>query len=175
MTRRKRFLRVYSQADWFAHLMLSTCIVAAINFFDILSLMARDLEDRTADGFTSTACHFGPPAPFYPRFFALVALLIATPCSFKKTAGGRFVASLGSALALVFYIFWWADSYHSFRNFEDLAGIHALIHPEVKQLAYLYQGTPPDLAVALSSAVCLTLLLDRLLDGEKKRGELVGS
>jgi hypothetical protein len=166
MTWRKRFLRVYSHADWFAHLMLSTCIVAAINFFDIVSLMARDFETRTADGFTITACRFGPPAPFYPRFFALAALLVATPSAFKKTAGSRLVASIATAVALAFYVFWWAESYVRLRNYEYLAGIKALIDPEVKQFAYLYQGTPPDLAVALSTAVCLILLLDRLFEGE---------
>ena len=126
--------------------------------------MARETATRTVDGFTITSCHFGPPAPFYPRFFALVALLIATPYSFKKTAGSRLVASIGSAVALGFYVFWWADSYYRLRSFEAYAGIPALIHPEVKQFAYLYQGAPPDLVVAVSTAVCLVLTLDRMFD-----------
>ena len=165
MTWRKRFLRVYSHADWFAHLLFATCIVAALNFLDVLSLMAERsvlAEEAARHGFTM--CFFGPPKPFYPRFFALVALLIATPCAFKKTAGSRLVASIATTVALAFYVFWWADSYYRLRSFEDHAGIQALIHPEIKQFAYLYQGTPPDVAVALSTAVCLTLLLDRLFD-----------
>jgi hypothetical protein len=165
MTWRKRFARVYSQADWFAHLMLSTCIVAALNFLDVLSLMfERAAAAAEAARHGITVCFFGPPAPFYPRFFALVALLIATPYSFKKTAGSRLVASIGSAVALGFYVFWWADSYYRLRSFEAYAGIPALIHPEVKQFAYLYQGAPPDLVVAVSTAVCLVLTLDRMFD-----------
>lgn len=164
---RERFLRVYSEADWFAHLLLATSIVAAINFFEIFSEMAREVGSSDASGYTITSCHFGPPAPFYPRSIVLGALFLATLSAFKRTAYSRLVASIGSAVALAAYVFWWLDSYRSFRNFEDFAGIHALIHPQVKQFAYLYQGTPVDLAIALSTAVCLVLLLDRLFDGEK--------
>jgi hypothetical protein len=165
MTWRKRFLRVYSHADWFAHLLLSTCIVAALNFLDVLSLMAeRAAAAAEAARHGWTMCFFGPPEPFYPRFFALVGLLIATPFSFNKTAGSRFVASIGSAVALAAYSLWWFESYRAFHNFESGAGIGVLTYPDIKQFAYLYQGTPPDLAVALSAAVCLTLLLDRLFD-----------
>ena len=167
---RERFLRVYSEADWFAYLLLSTCIVAAINFFEILLETIVDtqtLGDRVVDGYEITSCYFGPPPAFFPRFFVLVALLVVTLNAFKRTGFNRLVASIGSAAALGVYVLWWVDSYRSFRNFEDLAGIQALIHPHVKQFAYLYQGTPVDLAIALSIAVCLVLLLDRLFDGEK--------
>jgi hypothetical protein len=174
MRRRERFLRRYSEADWFAHLLLSTCIVAVINFVDIFSQMARDVGTRAVDGYVITACHFGPPAPFYPRFFVLVALLIATPCAFKRTALSRFISAVAAAAALAAYILWWIGSYRTLRNYEDFAGIQALINPEVKQFAYLYHGTPPDLAVTLSIAVCLVLTLDRLFDGEKKREECYG-
>ena len=173
MTRRERFLRVYSEADWFAHLLLATCLVAAINFLDILSQMVPEVGTHTADGFTITHCTFGPPPPFYPRFIVLVALSIATATAFKKTPGNRLVASVGSAVALGAYVFWWLASYRILRNFEDFAGIHALIHPEVKQFAYLSQGTPLDLGIALSTAVCLVLVLDRLFDGEKTRGTII--
>lgn len=171
MKRRERFLRVYSQADWFAHLMLSTCLMAAINFFDIfVQTMTRDFGSRTVDGFTLTVCWFGPPAPFRPRFFVLIALLVATPNAFKATAFNRFLASVGSAAALTSYILWWIASYLRLRNYEDFAGIQAFIHPEVKHFAYLYHGTPLDLAIAVSTAVCLVLLVDRLFTMD--RGEV---
>jgi hypothetical protein len=163
MTRSERFLRVYSEADWFAHLLLATCVVAAINFVDILSIMAeRSAHAREAARHGISICYFGPPTPFYPRFIVLVALLIATPFAFKKTACSRFVTGIGSAVALGAYVFWWFASYYILRNYEGLADIRALIHPEVNQFAYLLHGTPPDLAVTLSIAVCLILTLDRL-------------
>jgi len=168
MTRRERFLRIYSRADWFAHLLLSTCILAAINFLDILAeTTTRYSGSRTVDGFTFTTCHFGPPPPFYPRFFVLVALLFAALNVFKRTAFNRFLASVGSASALLTYVTWWINSFRTFRNYEEFADIKALVHPEVKQFAYLHHGTPLDLAIVLSIAVCLVLLLDRLFDGEK--------
>lgn len=168
MTRRERFLRIYSQADWFAHLMLSTCLLAAVNFLDIfVQTMARPTEIR-GDGYTITFCYFGPPVPFYPRFFVLIALIVATLNAFKETVFNRFLASVGSAAALTIYLLWWLASYRTFRNYENFAGIQALIHPEVKHLAYLYYGTPLDLGIAISTVVCLVLLVDRLFDGEKK-------
>lgn len=143
--------------------MLSTCVVAAINFLDILvQTIAESMPSRTADGFVVIHCYFGPPPPLHPRFFVLIALFIATPNAFKRTAFNRFLASVGTAAALGTYVLWWIDSFRTFRNYEDFAGIQALIHPEVRQFAYLYHGTPLDFAVALSIAVCLVLLLDRL-------------
>jgi hypothetical protein len=170
---RERFLRVYSEADWFAYLLLATCIVAALNFFETLSetiAAAQAAGSRTVDGFTITICYVGHPPPFYPRFFILVALLVATLTVFKRTTRSRLVASIGSAIALGAYVFWWVESYRSFRNFEDFAGVKALVHPEVKHFAYLYYGTPIDLGIALSIGVCFVLLLDRLFDGEKTQG-----
>ena len=162
MTRRERFLRTYSQADWFAHLMLSTCLLAAINYLDVLvHSIVRSMPVRTGD-FVLTACYFGPPPPLCPRFFVLLALLLAAPNAFMRTAHNRLFASIGSASALSTYVIWWINSFHTFRNYEDFAGIQALVHPEVKQFAYLYYGTPLDLAIAISTAVCLVLLLDRL-------------
>lgn len=170
MTRRERFLRIYSQADWFAHLMLSTCLLAAVNFLDILSqTIERSIQTRSADGFVLTACTFGPLEPFYPRFFVLVALLVATLNVFKRTVFNRFFASVGSAAGLTIYILWWMDSYRTLRNYEELAEIRALVHPEVKLFAYLHHGALLDLAVTISIAVCLILTLDRLFDGEKFR------
>ena len=163
MTRRERFLRIYSRADWFAHLLLSTCILAAINFLDIfVQTILRSLPSRAVDGFVLTACYFGPPPPYYPRFFVLVALLVAALNVFKRAAFNRFLASVGSAGALITYILWWMASYHRFRNYERLDDIKVLVHPEVRQFAYLSHGTPLDLAIVLSIAVCLVLLLDRL-------------
>ncbi|HKV37087.1 MAG TPA: hypothetical protein VJP89_22290 [Pyrinomonadaceae bacterium] len=97
----------------------------------------------------------------------MAALLVATLTVFKRTTRSRLVASIGSAIALAGYVFWWAESYRTFLNFEDFAGVKVLAHPEVKHFAYLYYGTPSDLGIALSIAVCLVLLLDRLFDGEK--------
>ena len=152
--------------------MLSTCLLAAVNFLDILSqTIERSIPTRSADGFVLTACYFGPLVPFYPRFFVLVALLIATLNVFKRTAFNRFLASVGSAAGLTIYILWWMDSYRTLRNYEEFAEIRALVHPEVKLFAYLHYGTPLDLAVAISTAVCLILTMDRLFDGEKFRVE----
>lgn len=55
-----------------------------------------------------------------------------------------------SAAALAVYIRWWITSQH-----------------EVKHFAYLHYGTPIDVGITLSIAVCLVLLLGRLFDGEK--------
>lgn len=143
--------------------MLSTCLLAALNFLDIFSqTIARSIPVRTDDGFVLIACYFGPPLPLYPRFFVLLALVIAAPNAFKRTAHNRLFASIGSASALSTYVIWWINSFRAFRNYEDSADIKALVHPEVRQFAYLHDGTPLDLAVAVSIAVCLILLLDRL-------------
>ncbi|HKS10245.1 MAG TPA: hypothetical protein VJS13_11905 [Pyrinomonadaceae bacterium] len=158
---RERFLRVYSEADWFAHLLLATCIVAALNFLEVFSetiAAAQAAGTHVVDGFEITVCYFGPPPAFYPRFFVLVALLVASLNVFKRTAFNRVIASLGSGVALAAYVLWWVDSYRSFCNMRTL---------QVKQFAYLYDGTPIDLGIVLSTAVCLVLLLDRLFDGEK--------
>lgn len=153
--------------------------MAAINFVDILSQTMAEAQaagTRIVDGYEITICYFGPPPSFHPRFFVLLALLIATSAAFNRTAFSRFISSVGSASALGIYILWWTASYRMLRNYEDFAGIQALIHPEVKQFAYLCHGSPIDLAVVLSTGVCLVLMLDRLFDGEKKReGELLFS
>lgn len=152
--------------------MLSTCLLAAVNFLDILSqTIERSIPTRSADRFVLTACYFGPLEPFYPRFFVLVALLVATLNVFKRTAFNRFFASVGSAAGLTIYILWWMDSYRTLRNYEELAEMRALVHPEIKLFAYLHYGAPLDLAVTISTAVCLILTLDRLFDGEKFRVE----
>lgn len=169
MTWRERFLRIYSQADWFAHLMLSTCLLAAVNFLDILSQTLTQLASRNDGDYWTIGCTFGPPPPFYPRFFVLVALLVAALNVFKRTAFNRFFASVGSAAGLTIYILWWMDSYRRLRNYEELAEVRALVHPEIKLFAYLHYGAPLDLAVTISIAVCLILTLDRLFDGEKFR------
>ena len=167
MRRRERFLRVYSEADWFAHLLLATCIVAAINFLDVISIMAaREAEAAEAARHGWMICYFGPPTPFYPRFFVMLALVVAGVAVFKRTVRSRLVASVGSTVAVAIYVLWWISSYRMLRNFEVNAGIKALVHPEVNHFAYLYQGTPADLAVTLSTAVCLVLTFDRLLGGE---------
>ena len=151
--------------------MLSTCLLAAVNFFDILSQTLEPFTRSRTDDDWTIGCSFGPPPPFYPRFFVLVALLIATLNVFKRTAFNRFFASVGSAAGLTIYILWWMDSYRTLRNYEELAEMRALVHPEIKLFAYLHYGAPLDLAVTISTAVCLILTLDRLFDGEKFRVE----
>jgi hypothetical protein len=163
MTRREVFLRVYSQADWIAHVLLATCIVAVINLLDVFSQMVeRATAVRTVDGFEVTACYFGPPTPFYPRLIVAAALLIAVLAAFGQTVSCRFISSAGLAAAMAAYVFWWFESYQIFHNFEEFAGIRVLTNPEIKKFAYLYAGTPADLAIALSIAVCLVMMLDRL-------------
>lgn len=167
MRLRERLLRAYSDADWIAHLLLSTLIAAAINLFDILSQSIAEAQaagTHDVDGFEITVCYFGPPTPFYPRLIVLAALSISTPAAFKRSASCRLISSVGLASAMSIYVFWWLASYRQFRNVEELAGIHFLNHPEIKQFAYLYEGTSFDLAVALSTAVCLVIMLDRLFD-----------
>jgi hypothetical protein len=118
MRRRDQLLRIYSEADWFAHLLLSTCIVAACNFLDVISIMAaRAAEAAEAARYGIMICYFGPPTPFYPRFLVLVGLVIATVAVFKKTVRSRLVASVGSTVALAMYVLWWISSYRMLRSF----------------------------------------------------------
>jgi hypothetical protein len=49
-----------------------------------------------------------------------------------------------------------------FRNFTEV-DIRFLDNPEIKQVAYLYNGTWFDVWVAESLVVCFVLLVDRLL------------
>ena len=174
MTRRELFLRVYSQADWTAHVLLATCIAATLNFTEVLSQLFARAHGGTygVDGvqFTINVCYFGPPRPFYPRFIVAVALLLATPAAFRQTVSCRFTSSVGLGAAMASYFFWWLSSYRTFRNFEELADIRVWSNPEVKHFAYLYTGTPADLAIALSIAVCLVMMLDRLCGGEGDAG-----
>lgn len=163
-----RFRKRYAEADWIARLIVTTCFAAALNFGDVFSehmRLARQAGTYFVDSYQITVC-FGPPPAFRPRLFVLLALLIATLGAFKKTVGGRVVSSVGLAGSLAIYISWWRASYASFLNFESYE-IKFLDSSEIRQAAYLYGASWLDLGVALSTFVCLTLVLDRLFDGEK--------
>jgi hypothetical protein len=163
----ERLLGSYS-GDWIAHLILTTCSAAVINFWQVLAeIFARyeRLQPRSADGFEITAC-FGPPPALYPRFIVMAALLIATLAACKRIATRRFISAVCLATALGVYVCWWIDSYRIFRNFEDLQ-TRFLVNVAFIQSACLYGGTFLDLAVVLLISVCLVIVLDRLFDGEK--------
>jgi hypothetical protein len=170
MTRRRGFWRCYGEADWIAHLVLTTCFAAALNFVEVFSnamAAAQAAGTHVVDGYEITVCYFGPPASFYPRLIALGGLLIATTAAFKRTFLARSACGFGLVISLGIYIYWWLYSYRSFLNFED-ARIRFVSGTEIHQSAYLYNGTFLDLGVALSLIICLVSVLDRLLDGEKE-------
>jgi len=158
MTRANRFLRCYADADWIARLVLTTCFAAALNFAEIFS--------HSMAAAASGVCYLGPPAAFYPRFLVLAGLLIATPAAFKRTPSCRLTCGIGLTVSLGTFIYWWLESYRVFRNFEKFQ-IAFLNSVEIRQAAYLYQATFLDLGVALSLLICLVIVLDRLVDGEK--------
>jgi hypothetical protein len=106
-------------------------------------------------------CYFGPPVGFYPRFFVFAALLFALVGNFRRTFPRSIISTTGAAAALSAYIYWWLHSYRVFRNFTDV-DIRFLNNPEIKQAAYLYNGTWFDVCVAVSLVVSLVLLVDRL-------------
>jgi len=167
----KRLLRDFAEADWIAHLMLTTSFAALLNFWNLLAeLFARYEASRShsVGGLEIMVCYFGPPPAFYPRLIVLMTLLIATLAAFKRVASRRFISAVCLALALGVYVCWWIDSYRIFRNFEELQ-IPFLASTEIRQTAYLYGGTFSDLAMALAISVCLVIVLDRLFDGEKVR------
>jgi hypothetical protein len=165
----KTLLRDFAEADWIAHLMLTTSFAALLNFWHLLAeVFARyeALRPHSVGGFEIMVCYFGPPPAFYPRLIVLLTLLIATLAAFKRIASRRFISAVCLAIALGVYACWWIDSYRIFRNYEELQ-IPFLANTGIRQTAYLYGGTFSDLAVALLTSVCLLMVLDRLFDGEK--------
>ena len=139
-------------------------LVATVNFGIIFIenwKAASASGTHVVDGYQVTICYFGPPVGFYPRFFVFAALLLALVGVFRRTFPRSIVATTGVAVALSAYIYWWLHSYRVFRNFSDVE-IQFLNHPEIKQVAYLYNGTWLDACVAASLVVCFVLLVDRL-------------
>ena len=102
-----RFLQRYAEADWIARLVLTTCFAAALNFGDIFTetlAASQAAGTRIVDGYEITVCYYGPPPAFRPRFFVLLALVLATLGAFKKTVGCRVFTSVGLAGSLTIYI-----------------------------------------------------------------------
>jgi len=146
--------------------LLALCLTAAYNFsliFDETMKAANASGTHTTpDGFAITVCYFGPPIGFYPRFFVLLALVIACAGVLRRSVGGKVVSLLGAAGALSAYVYWWAASHKAFRAYSGI-GIDFLNHPEVSQVAYLYEGSRLDVCLAGSLLVALVLLAERLL------------
>jgi hypothetical protein len=138
--------------------MLALLSVAALNFAQILyeAYEAASVSRTSPDGFTVTACYFGPPAGFYPRFFVFTFLLTACLGCFTKSFRGRSVSLLGVAAAFSVYLYWWVDSHRAFKNFSSYE-IDFLNHPEVAQVAYLYNGNWWDVCLAVSLFTALVL------------------
>ena len=155
---------------WLGLFIVSLFFAAAINFgYVFLETMEASHASGThvIDGFEITYCYFGPPAAFYPRLVVFVSLLVASIGLFQRTFPRSGLTLLGLTGAGLAYVYWWADSYRVFTNFEE-AGISFMNNFEVRQVAYLYNGTSFDIAIALSSIVSLVLLLDRGLFPKEK-------
>ncbi len=153
-------------------LLVATCCVAAFNFGEIF---VRTMKAASAAGtyrlggeYELTVCYFGPPLCFYPKFLIACSLLIVTVAVFRQSFPRSVMAVTGLVVALTAYSYWWIASYRAFRNFGD-AGISFINNPEIKQAAYLYQGTWLDAGVAASVVVCSVLLLGKITN----RSELV--
>jgi hypothetical protein len=163
-------LRHHRSIGWLDGFLVITCLAAALNFVYIFVQTwkaASAAGTHIVDGYEITICYFGPPVGFYPRFFVFVTLLIATVGVFRRSFPRSLIAIVGVAAALSVYIYWWLQSYRVFRGFTDV-DIDFLNNPEIKQAAYLYQGTWFDVCVAASIVVCFVLLLDRLLNPQRR-------
>ena len=142
------------------------CLTAAYNFSLILHETVKAAgaagSHTTPEGFVITACYFGPPFGFYPRFFVALSLLCACVGVLRRGAGGRLASLLGAAGAFAAYVYWWAASYKVFKAYSGL-DIDFLNHPAVSQTAYLYGGSWVDVCLAVSLLVALVLLAERVL------------
>jgi uncharacterized membrane protein len=159
-------LRRFHSIGWLGRCVLITCFASAVNFGIIFVQNWRAASasgTQVIDGFELTICYFGPPVGFYPRFFVLVALLVASIGVFRRTFPRSIIATLGVAGGFLTYVYWWLHSYRVFRNFTEV-DIPIIDNPEITQVAYLYQGTRLDLCVVAALIVCLVLLFDRLLN-----------
>ena len=154
---------------WIGRFLLATCVAAAFNFADIFfqtMKAASAAGTNVVDGYEITVCYFGPPASFYPRFVISCSLLIATLGIFRRSFPRSPILVIGLIGALTAFIYWWIASYRVFRNFTE-AGVSFLNNPEIKQAAYLYQGTWFDISVAVSVVLFVILLLERLIDQKR--------
>jgi hypothetical protein len=154
---------------WLGHFIVAACVAAAFNFAQIYSQTmkaANAAGTHIVDGYEITVCYFGPPAAFYPRLLVFGALLVASVGVLRPAFPRSLITLVGLTGALSAYIYWWMASYRIFRNLSH-ADIHFLNNTEIKQTAYLYQGTWLDVCVAISIVVCLVLLLDRLLKRQR--------
>jgi hypothetical protein len=157
MSAGRRFVRWYADADWLTHLILFTCLAAAVNFADILvASMPEPVEH--VDNFVITSCRLGPPIPFYPRFFALTSLIVGALGLPHRSSLVKLISGAGLAGAVGSYALWWRQSFQIFS-----AAAVDLGSAEVGHTAYLYQGTTLDIFVVSSSFACLVLVLDRLV------------
>lgn len=159
MSAGRRFARWYADADWLTHLLLFTCLAAAVNFADIV---VKSMPEPVAavDGFVIISCRLGPPMPFYPRLIALLSLLFAVLGLCDRSSLFKLISGAGVAGVLGVYGLWWHQSYRMFAA----AGID-LSSADLRHTAYLYQGTPLDIFVVSASFACLVLVLDRLVNG----------
>ena len=115
--------------------------------------------DQAVDGFVITACTFGPPVAFYPRFLALTSLIFASLGLGDRSSLFKLISGAGLAGVLGIYAMWWRSSYRMF----SAAGID-LWNADIRHTAYLYQGTSLDIFVVSSSFAALVLVLDRLVN-----------
>jgi hypothetical protein len=161
MSLRQSLLRRYRSIGWLGRFLVLVLLAASANFGIIFVQnwkAASASGTQVVDGYEITLCYFGPPVGFYPRFFVFAALLLALVGIFRRTFPRSIIATTGAALALSAYIYWWLHSYRVFRNFTDV-DIRFLNNPEIKQVAYLYNGTWFDVCVAASLVVCLSCWL----------------
>ena len=138
-------------------------VASALNFAEVFSELIKAADERSAaaaDGMVF--CYMGPPAIFFARFTICVALLVATIGIFTRKFPRGVMTISGLTGALFVYTFSWFDSYRVFRELED-SDIRFLNSIEFRQTAYLLDGSPLDIFVALSTFVGLVLVLDRLL------------
>ncbi|MBA3715886.1 MAG: hypothetical protein H0W76_26140 [Pyrinomonadaceae bacterium] len=144
---------------------LALCITATYNFAQIFyenfKAASASGMHTTPDGYEIPVCYFGPPVGFYPRFFVFLLLFVSCLGVFKKNMRGRIVALLGVVSALSAYIYWWIDSYKAFKSFNSF-DIDFLNHPEIRQTAYLYNGSWLDVCVAVSLLVVSILLMEKI-------------
>ena len=151
---------------WLGRFLLATGVAAGFNFAEIFFQTMKTASaagTHVVDGYEITVCYLGPPASFYPRFLISCSLLIALLSIFQRSFPSSALAVIGLIGALMVYVYWWIASYRVFRNLTE-AGISFLNNPEIKQTAYLYQGTWFDVGIAASAVVCLVLVLERFID-----------
>ena len=160
------FVRRHREIGWFGRFIVSLYVAAALNFGNVLAQSIKAAgytRTHSVDGFEVTACYFGPPVPFYPRFIVLGALFVAAFGVFHRTFPRSLFTVGGLAAALSVYLYWWVRSYHFFRNLTNV-NIDIFNFVEIRQVAYLYDGTSFDVWIALSIFICLILSLDRLFN-----------